>query len=104
MTGAGATLDRPVETVDWDDDAAEKQGYETFMQKEIHEQPDAIAETIGERLYHGALQLDGLNLTEDQIRNLSRVVILACGTAYHAGLVGRYLLEEWARLPSESDI
>jgi glucosamine--fructose-6-phosphate aminotransferase (isomerizing) len=74
------------------------------MLKEIHEQPDAIAETIGERLYHGELQLDGLNLDEQQIRDLSRVVILACGTAYHAGLIGRYLLEEWARIPSESDI
>ena len=104
MTGAGTTIERPIETVDLDYDAAEKHGYETFMLKEIHEQPDAIAETIGERLYHGALQLDGLNLSEDEIRKLSRVVILACGTAYHAGLVGRYLLEEWARLPSESDI
>jgi glucosamine--fructose-6-phosphate aminotransferase (isomerizing) len=104
MTGAGTLIDRPVETVDWDDDAAEKQGYETFMLKEIHEQPDAIAETIGERLYHGELQLDGLNLSDEQITNLSRVVILACGTSYHAGLIGRYLLEEWARLPAESDI
>src|SRR5947209_10935771 len=104
LTGAGDVLERGVEEVDWDDDAAEKQGYETFMLKEIHEQPDAIAETIGERLYHGQLQLDGLNLSEEQIRKLSRVVILACGTAYHAGLIGRYLLEEWARIPSESDI
>ncbi|MDX6532621.1 MAG: hypothetical protein QOF68_365 [Gaiellales bacterium] len=104
MNGDGSEIERPVETVDWDDDAAEKQGYETFMLKEIHEQPDAIAETIGERLYHGELQLDGLNLSEDEIRGLSRVVMLACGTAYHAGLVGRYLLEEWARLPAESDI
>jgi glutamine---fructose-6-phosphate transaminase (isomerizing) len=104
LTGAGAVIERPVETVDWDDDAAEKQGYETFMLKEIHEQPDAIAETIGERLYHGELQLDGLNLTDEQITNLSRVVILACGTSYHAGLIGRYLLEEWARLSAESDI
>ena len=104
LHGDGSSIEREIETVDWDDDAAEKQGYETFMLKEIHEQPDAIAETIGERLYHGELQLDGLNLSEDQIRGLSRVVILACGTAYHAGLVGRYLLEEWARLPSESDI
>ncbi len=104
LTGTGALIDRPVETVDWDDDAAEKQGYETFMLKEIHEQPDAIAETIGERLYHGELQLDGLNLSDEQIANLSRVVILACGTSYHAGLIGRYLLEEWARLPAESDI
>ncbi|MDX6496484.1 MAG: hypothetical protein QOE17_2470 [Gaiellales bacterium] len=104
MSGAGAVIERPVETVDWDDDAAEKQGYETFMLKEIHEQPDAIAETIGERLYHGELQLDGLNLSDEQITNISRVVILACGTSYHAGLIGRYLLEEWARLPAESDI
>ena len=67
LTGAGATVDRPVETVDWDDDAAEKQGFETFMAKEIAEQPDAIAETIGERLYHGRLELDGLNLSDEQI-------------------------------------
>ena len=104
LTGEGAVIERPIEQVDWDEAAAEKQGYETFMLKEIHEQPDAIAETIGERLYHGELQLDGLNLDEQQIRELSRVVILACGTAYHAGLIGRYLLEEWARIPSESDI
>ena len=104
LNGDGSEVERAVETVDWDDDAAEKQGYETFMLKEIHEQPDAIAETIGERLYHGELQLDGLNLTEQQIRDLDRIVILACGTSYHAGLIGRYLIEEWARVPSESDI
>ncbi len=104
LDAEGTVIDRPVEDVDWDDDAAEKQGYETFMLKEILEQPQAIADTIGERLYHGELQLDGLNLCEEQIRGLSRVVILACGTAYHAGLIGRYLLEEWARLPAESDI
>jgi glucosamine--fructose-6-phosphate aminotransferase (isomerizing) len=101
---SGATVERSIEEVDWDDTAAEKQGYETFMLKEIHEQPDAIAETIGERIQGGELVLDGLSLSDDQIRNLRRVVILACGTAYHAGLVGRYLLEEWARLPAESDI
>jgi glutamine---fructose-6-phosphate transaminase (isomerizing) len=100
----GALIDRGVDEVDWDEEAAEKQGYETFMLKEIEEQPDAIAETIGERLYHGELQLDGLELSERRIRDLSRVVFLACGTSYHAGLIGRYLLEEWARVPSESDI
>jgi glutamine---fructose-6-phosphate transaminase (isomerizing) len=104
LSDAGDEIERLVEQVDWDEDAAEKQGYETFMLKEIHEQPDAIAETIGERLYHGALQLDGLNLSEERIRSLNRVVMLACGTSYHAGLVGRYLLEEWARVPCESDI
>src|ERR687888_87254 len=104
LSGDGAVIDRGIEDVDWDEDAAEKQGYETFMLKEIWEQPDAIAQTIGERLYHGELQLDGLALSEEQIRGLSRVVFLACGTSYHAGLTGRYLLEEWARIPSESDI
>ncbi len=101
---AGHSIERPVEQVDWDEDAAEKQGYETFMLKEIAEQPDAIADTIGERLYHGELQLDGLNLSDERIRSLNRVVMLACGTSYHAGLIGRYLLEEWARIPAESDI
>jgi glutamine---fructose-6-phosphate transaminase (isomerizing) len=104
LSDAGDEVERLIEQVDWDEDAAEKQGYETFMLKEIHEQPDAIAETIGERLYHGALQLDGLNLSDERIRSLNRVVMLACGTSYHAGLVGRYLLEEWARVPCESDI
>ncbi|HEU0192637.1 MAG TPA: glutamine--fructose-6-phosphate transaminase (isomerizing) [Gaiellales bacterium] len=104
LSDGGDEIDRLVEQVDWDEDAAEKQGYETFMLKEIHEQPDAIAETIGERLYHGALQLDGLNLSDERIRSLNRIVMLACGTSYHAGLVGRYLLEEWARVPCESDI
>ena len=104
LSGDGAVIERGVDEVDWDEEAAEKQGYETFMLKEIEEQPDAIAETIGERLYHGELQLDGLELSEQQIRDLSRVVFLACGTSYHAGLIGRYLLEEWARVPSESDI
>jgi glutamine---fructose-6-phosphate transaminase (isomerizing) len=104
LSDAGDEIERLIEQVDWDEDAAEKQGYETFMLKEIHEQPDAIAETIGERLYHGALQLDGLNLPDERIRSLNRVVMLACGSSYHAGLVGRYLLEEWARVPCESDI
>ena len=104
LNGSGSPVEREVEQVDWDEDAAEKQGYETFMLKEIEEQPDAIAETIGERLYHGELHLDGLELSEERIRDLNRIVILACGTSYHAGLIGRYLLEEWARVPSESDI
>ena len=104
MKPDGSAVEREVEAVDWDEDAAEKQGYETFMLKEIDEQPDAVLETIGDRLYHGELQLDGLELSDERIRGLRRAVILACGTSYHAGLTGRYLLEEWAALPSESDI
>jgi glucosamine--fructose-6-phosphate aminotransferase (isomerizing) len=90
--------------VDWDDEAAEKQGYETFMLKEIYEQPQAVRDTIGERIRGGKLELEEIGLSELEIQNLRRIVVLATGTAYHAGLVGRYVIEEWARLPCEPDI
>ena len=110
ITPAGAQFHRAdgsapdVISVDWDDEAAEKGGYETFMLKEIYEQAEAVRETIGDRVRHGHLVLDSLGLDEEQIRNLRRIVIVACGTAYHAGVVGRYIMEEWARLPVEPDI
>jgi glucosamine--fructose-6-phosphate aminotransferase (isomerizing) len=90
--------------VDWDDEAAEKHGFETFMLKEIYEQPQAVRDTIGERIRGGELQLEDLGLTDLEIQNMRRMVVLACGTAYHAGVVGRYVLEEWARVPCEPDI
>jgi glutamine---fructose-6-phosphate transaminase (isomerizing) len=100
---------RPVEPrdemeVDWDDEGAEKGGYETFMLKEIYEQPGAVEETIGDRVRHGRLELEELGLTDEQMRNLRRIVVLACGTAYHSGVVGRYVIEEWGRVPVEPDI
>ncbi len=97
-------VERPIDEVDWDDEAAEKGGYETFMLKEIYEQPDAVEETIGDRVRHGRLELDGLGMTDEELRNLRRIVIVACGTAYHAGVVARYVIEEWARVPVEHDI
>jgi glucosamine--fructose-6-phosphate aminotransferase (isomerizing) len=105
-TPAGEELDRPVETVDWDEDTAEKGGYETFMLKEIHEQADAVADTISDRTAAG----DGVDLDEDGaldeslLADVRRIVVVACGTSYHAGLIGRYAIEEWARLPVEMDI
>jgi glucosamine--fructose-6-phosphate aminotransferase (isomerizing) len=90
--------------LDWDDEGAEKAGYETFMLKEIYEQPDAIRETIGDRVRHGRLVLEGLGLKDEDLKTLRRIVILACGTAYHAAVVGRYVIEEWARVPVEPDI
>ncbi len=93
-----------VTEIDWDDESAEKQGFETFMLKEIYEQPTAVRETIGDRVRGHQLILDDLALTELEIQNLRRIVIVACGTAYHAGVVGRYIVEEWARLPVEPDI
>src|SRR6478672_4198812 len=97
-------LEREVLEVDWDEDAAEKSGYETFMLKEIYEQPDAVKETLGDRVRHGRLVLESLGLTDQELQNLRRIVILACGTAYHSGVVGRYIIEEWARIPVEPDI
>ncbi len=94
----GEKIERDAETVTWDSAAAEKGGYETFMLKEINEQPHALRETIGERLEGGEVVLD-LGLTDDQLLGVDRVSITACGTACHAGMVGRLLIEEWARMP-----
>ena len=100
----GSPVEHDELELDWDDEDAEKGGYETFMLKEIYEQPEAVAETIGDRLRHGKLALEGLGLSDEELRQLRRIVILACGTAYHAGVVGRYVVEEWARIPVEPDI
>jgi glucosamine--fructose-6-phosphate aminotransferase (isomerizing) len=97
-------VEREVLDAPWDFEAAEKQGYETFMLKEIYEQPDGVRETIGDRVRHGRLVLDEIGLSDEALRNLRRIVVLACGTAYHAGVVGRYVIEEWARIPVEPDI
>ena len=102
---AGAPLEREVEEVTWDEDAAERGGYPTFMMKEIHEQPDAVAETIVDRLPHtDAVDLSELEYPEERAAALRRVIIVACGTSYHAGLVGRYAIEHWARVPVEMDV
>ncbi|HET7053601.1 MAG TPA: glutamine--fructose-6-phosphate transaminase (isomerizing) [Solirubrobacterales bacterium] len=101
----GNPVQREPEEVDWDEAAAEKGGYETFMLKEIHEQADAVAETIADRLPGDeGVDLSELELEDDYLRDLKRIVIVACGTSYHAGLVGRYAIEEWARVPVEMDI
>src|SRR5581483_4161752 len=99
----GEAVEHEVVEVDWDDDAAVRSGYETFMLKEIYEQPEGVAETIGDRVRHGHLVLEGLGMTEDELKRLRRIVVVACGTAYHAG-VGRYAIEEWARVPVEPDV
>ncbi len=106
MTADGALVNRPEHTVDWDEETAEKGGYETFMLKEIHEQADAVADAISDRTARG----DGVDLQEEGafdesvLADVKRVVIVACGTSYHAGLIGRYAIEEWARVPVEMDI
>jgi glutamine---fructose-6-phosphate transaminase (isomerizing) len=106
VTADGDPIAREIAEIDWNAEQAEKQGYETFMLKEIYEQADAVAETIGER----AARPDGIDLgdlggiDDELLRGLRRIVIVACGTSYHAGLIGRYAIEEWARIPVEVDI
>jgi glucosamine--fructose-6-phosphate aminotransferase (isomerizing) len=101
----GAPIERQSEEVTWDADAAEKGGYETFMLKEIHEQADAVAETIADRLPGDeGVDLSDVALSDEFLREVKRIVIVACGTSYHAGLIGRYAIEEWARVPVEMDI
>jgi glucosamine--fructose-6-phosphate aminotransferase (isomerizing) len=105
-TAAGEEVQREQQTVDWDEETAEKGGFETFMLKEINEQADAVAEAISDRTARG----DGVDLEEEGalqeaiLDGVQRIVIVACGTSYHAGLIGRYAIEEWARLPVEMDI
>jgi glucosamine--fructose-6-phosphate aminotransferase (isomerizing) len=101
---AGTPIDREVEQVDWDEAAAEKGGFETFMLKEIHEQADAVAETIADRTTGDTVDLGDIGFSDDELRDLKGITIVACGTSYHAGLVGRYAIEEWARLPVQMDI
>ena len=114
FTPAGEPVEHEIVRIDWDADTAEKQGYETFMLKEIYEQADAVAETIGERAARGwGIDLGELTPPTDHpittiddalLTRIRRVVIVACGTAYHAGLIGRYAIEHWARVPVEVDI
>jgi glutamine---fructose-6-phosphate transaminase (isomerizing) len=113
-TADGEPVEREVTEIEWDADTAEKQGYETFMLKEIHEQADAVAETIGERAARGwgidlgivtdAAADPSRPIDDAFLARLRRVVVVACGTAYHAGLIGRYAIEHWARVPVEVEV
>jgi glucosamine--fructose-6-phosphate aminotransferase (isomerizing) len=106
FSAAGQALPRDIVEIDWDAETAEKQGYETFMLKEIHEQADAVAETIGERAARNdGIDLGDLGTIDDELlRNVRRIVMVACGTSYHAGLIGRYAIEEWSRVPVDVEI
>ena len=92
--------------VDWDAAMAERGGYEHFMLKEIHEQPHALRETMRGRLSleKNRIELPGINLTEDDIRNIDRIIMVACGTAYHASMAGKYAIEALCRIPVEIDV
>ncbi len=103
---AGNTIDKDVYHITWDAEAAEKGGYPHFMLKEINEQPRAIRDTLAGRLDKAGseIHLDEIVLDPDYLRNLKKIFIVACGTAYHAGMVGKYLIEKLTRIPVEIDI
>ncbi len=90
--------------VDWNVDQAQKGGYPFFMRKEIDEQPDAIRDTLVGRTHDGRLELDELRISDDTLREVSKVFVVACGTAFHSGLVAKYAIEHWTRLPVEIEI
>ena len=98
---AGEAVEPPVTHIDWSADAAEKGGYPDFMLKEIYEQPRVVRDTLAGRLAGGALAIDELGLTLEELNLIDRVYVIACGTSYHAGLVAKNLIEGWARIPCE---
>jgi glutamine---fructose-6-phosphate transaminase (isomerizing) len=104
-TEDGEVVDKDIYHVTWDVDAAEKGGYEDFMLKEIHEQPKAIKDTLTSRVIKNTkIQLDDIDFTKEELEAFDRVFIVACGTAYHAGLVGKTIIEKLAKIPVEVDI
>lgn len=91
-------------TIDWDLAAAEKGGYDSFMIKEIHEQPAAVRDTLAGHFVDGRVHLDEDGLTDDDLRNLDKVYVVACGSAYHSGLLAKYAIEHWVRIPVEIEV
>ncbi len=97
-------IEKEMKTVKWDITAAEKGGYEHFMLKEIHEQPKAVRDTINPRIQDNNIVIDELNMSDEDIRNLKKISIVACGSAYHTGMTGKYVIEDLARIPVEVDL
>ena len=90
--------------IDWDVEAAEKGGYEHFMLKEMYEQPKAILDTFSPRIKGDKIEIEELNMTDEEIRNIRKIMIVACGSAYHAGVTAKYVFEGMARIPVEVDV
>ena len=97
-------VSKEVFTVNWDISAAEKGGYEHFMMKEMEEQPKALRETISPRIKDGKVVLDDISLTADDIKHINKIFIVACGSAYHVGVVGKYVIEQMCRIPVEVQV
>src|SRR5215203_3108221 len=102
---AGTVVEPTAYSVDWDAAAAEKDGYDWFMLKEIAEQPKAVADTLLGRLgRHGELVLDEVRLSDQELRDIDKIFVVACGTSYHAGLIAKYAIEHWTRIPVEVEV
>ena len=95
----GDEVEKQPKVIEWDAEAAEKAGFEHFMIKEIHEQPKAVADTLNSVLHDGVIDLSDVGLSEEEIRNISQIYIVACGSAYHVGMAAQYVLEDLARIP-----
>jgi glucosamine--fructose-6-phosphate aminotransferase (isomerizing) len=106
MTIEGNPVQRDIYHVEWDAVQAEKDGYDTFMLKEIHEQPKAFRDTMGSRITPDGrrIELNEISLNKDKLQNVDRIHIVACGTAYHAGLIGKNVIEKLVRIPVEVDV
>jgi len=100
----GEEVKKEVFEVTWDVEAAEKGGYQHFMLKEIHEEPKALRDTMTSRIRDGRVVLDDINITKQELEKAGKIIIVACGTAYHAGVVGKYVIERLVRIPVEVDI
>nr|MBO2493800.1 glutamine--fructose-6-phosphate transaminase (isomerizing) [Clostridia bacterium] len=100
----GRKVQREVFEVKWDIEAAEKGGYQHFMIKEIHEEPKALKDTMASRIVDGRVNLNDLNITKEQLGKAGKIIIIGCGTAYHAGVVGKYVIEKLARIPVDVEI
>lgn len=100
----GAEVKKEIFKVNWDVGAAEKSGYEHFMMKEMFEEPKVIRDTINPRIKDGSISLDNISITSEDLEKIEKIYIVACGTAYHAGVVGKYIIEKLARIPVEVDV
>lgn len=95
----GEEIEKKMKVINWDAEAAEKAGFEHFMMKEIHEQPKALQDTLNSVLKNGRIDLSEVGLSEDEIKNISQIYIVACGSAYHVGMAAQYVIEDMARIP-----
>lgn len=98
------SISKETKTIEWDVEAAEKGGYEHFMLKEIYEQPKAVLDTISPRIKDDKIVIDELNMSEEDIKNLKRIYIIGCGSAYHVGVTSKYIIEKITRIPVEVDL